>query len=286
MQMCPRINRHKLGLVFAISLLLAGQAAADTFTFAVEPSYPPDQAQEVYKPLIDYLSRTTGHTFTLTTPRNYHLHWRDLRRGTLYDFVYEEAHFVDYRVQRFGYEPLVRKSTNTVYTLLADEQFADKGTAGLVGRRIVSMPAPSLGFAMLAEMYSNPISQPDFRSEATSWRDGVEMVFAGDAEAAVVPSFIAEQYPNLIALKESRALIGAALSASATVSSEVRRAVREAMLKLHEDPDSYSTLVELGATKFESTDAKAYEGQEKILSSFFGYIDPKAGQPKIEAAAE
>ncbi len=276
MRTVSTLQRSSQGLVFSLGLLLAGQVVADTFTFVAEPSYPPEQAQEVYKPLLDYLSRTTGHTFTLVAPRNYHLHWRDMRRNTPYDFVYEEAHFVDYRAQRYGFEPLVRKSSPTVYTLLADFEFAEKGLAGLVGRRIVSMPAPSLGFAMLAEMYSNPISQPDFRSEASSWRDGVEMVFAGDAEAAMVPTFIAEQYPNLVSLKESRSVPGAALSANPAISAEVKQAVRDAMLKLHEDPDSYNTLVELGATQFEPTTAAEYVGLEQTLSSFFGYVSPKA----------
>jgi hypothetical protein len=286
MHMQPLMRSSTQGLALALGLLLAGHATADTFTFVAEPSYPPDQAQEVYKPLVDYLSRSTGHTFKLVTPRNYHLHWRDMRRNTPYDFVYEEAHFVDYRAQRYGFEPLVRKSSPTVYALLADFQFADKGVAGLVGRRIVSMPAPSLGFAMLAEMYSNPISQPDFRSEASSWRDGVEMVFAGDAEAAMVPNFLAEQYPNLVSLKESRSVPGAALSANPAISAEVKQAVRDAMLKLHEDPDSYNTLVELGATQFEPATAAEYFGIEQALSSFFGYVPPTAAPPETAAANE
>lgn len=261
-----------LGLLFAAGLLFATSAGADSFTFTVEPSYPADQAQEVYKPLLDYLSRTTGHTFTLVVPRNYHLYWRDLRQNKAVDFAYEEAHFADYRARRFGFEPLVRKTTPSVYTVLADEAVAENGLAGLVGRRIVSMPAPSLGFALLAEMFNNPVSQPDFRSEASSWRDGVEMVFAGDAEAAMIPSFIAEQYPNLVEIEKSRAFLGAAVTAGPTVGAEVKQAVRDALVKLHEDPDAYSTLVELGATEFEPARAADYRGAESVLSSFFGYV--------------
>jgi len=277
MQKTRRQQRVAQGLFFGMAWLAAGPGWADEFTVSVEPSYPPDQAQEVYKPLLDYLSRTTGHTFTINTPRNYHLHWRDMRRATMFDFVYEEGHFVDYRAQAMNYEPLVRKSSDSIYTLLVDEQYAERGVAGLVGRRIVSMPAPSLGFAMLAEMFTNPVSQPDFRSEASSWRDGVEMVFAGDAEAAVVPSFIAEQYPNLISMKSSRGVLGAALSASPNVSAEVKAAVRDAMLKLHEDQSAYETLVELGATEFVAANAAEYRGLEKTLSSFFGYVAPGSG---------
>ena len=262
-----------LAAALVLGLTFSSQGSADNFTFTVEPSYPPEQAQEVYKPLLDYLSRTTGHTFELITPRNYHLYWRDLRKNKPVDFAYEEAHFIDYRGKRFGFEPLVRKQTPTVYTLLADYEFEEEGTSGLVGRRIVSMPSPSLGFTMLAEMYENPISQPDFRSEASSWRDGVEMVFAGDAEAAMVPDFIAEQYPNLVALESSRPFPGAGVNAGPTVSAEVKAAVRDALLKLHEDPDAFSTLAELGVTEFIPTEAADFDGRQDILAGFFGYVE-------------
>ncbi len=253
------------------TLLLASRAQAEDFTLLVEPSYPVDQAEEVYKPLVDYLSRTTGHKFKLVVPRNYHFHWRDLRQNAAVDFTYEEAHFIDYRVKRFGFEPLVKRTTPSAYVVLADEQFAEAGLAGLVGRRIISMPSPSLGFAMLAEMYTNPVSQPDFRSEASSWRDGVEMVFAGDAEAAMVPDYIASQYPNLVELRKSRAFPGTAVAAGPNVSAEVKQAVRDAMLALHGDPDAYSTLAELGATQYEPATAADFDGYDKMLSGFFGY---------------
>lgn len=262
-----------LATALLLGLTISGSVLADNFTFTVEPSYPPDQAQDVYKPLLDYLNRTTGHTFELITPKNYHIYWRDLRKNKPVDFAYEEAHFVDYRGKRFGFEPLVRKQTPTVYTLLADFEFEEGGTGGLVGRRIVTMPSPSLGFTMLAEMYENPMSQPDFRSEASSWRDGVEMVFAGDAEAAMVPDFIAEQYPNLVALKSSRPFPGAAINAGPTVSDEVKATVRDALLQLHEDPDAFSTLAELGVTEFIPTTAKDFAGRQDILAGFFGYVE-------------
>jgi ABC-type phosphate/phosphonate transport system substrate-binding protein len=265
-----RIARAALSVVL-MSLTMAAQA--EEFTFAVEPSYPVDQAQDVYKPLIDYLARTTGHTFTLNVARNYHFYWRDMRQNADIDFVYEEAHFTEFRANRFGYIPLVRKAEPTVFALLADPAAGEGGTNGLIGRRVITMPSPSLEFAILAEFYKNPVSQPDFRSEASSWRDGVEMVFSGDAEAAMVPSYLAQQYPNLVEVTRSRDFPGTAVSAAATVPEDVRNAVRDALLKLHEDPSAYDILVELGATKFEPATPADFTGYEKMLSGFFGYKD-------------
>lgn len=263
-----RIARTALSVVL---LSLAIDVHAEEFTFAVEPSYPPDQAQDVYKPLIDYLARTTGHTFKLNVARNYHFYWRDMRQNADLDFVYEEAHFTEYRANHFGFIPVARKAEPSVYALLADPAAGEKGLEGLIGRRVVTMPSPSLEFAMLAEFYKNPVSQPDFRSEASSWRDGVEMVFSGDAEAAMVPVYVAQQYPNLVEVTRTRDFPGTAVSASPNVPEEVRNAVRDALLKLHEDAASYDILVELGATKFEPADPAQFVGYEKMLSGFFGY---------------
>src|SRR5690606_14868664 len=80
----------------------AAPALAANYTLAVEPNYPPAQAEMVYQPLLDYLSASTGHTFRLKTASNYHVYWRDLRAGMKVDFAFEEAHFAGYRMGRLG----------------------------------------------------------------------------------------------------------------------------------------------------------------------------------------
>jgi ABC-type phosphate/phosphonate transport system substrate-binding protein len=275
--------RYQSGAGLLLLSVMCPSAQAATFTLGIEPSYPKDQAQEVYKPLLDYLNKTTGHTFTLVVPRNYHFLWRDLRQNKPLDFTFEEAHFVDYRVQRQGFEPLVRTAEPTSYSLLAMPELAEKGLGGLVGQRIACMPSPSLGFALVAEMFKNPVAQPDIRSEAATWRDGVEMVFAGEAEAAMVQTYIADLYPNLVAIQKTRDFPGAAMSAAPGVDPAAKQAVKDALLKLHEDETLLEVLVELGASKFEPTNAAEYAGAEAMLKGFFGYTAKAATPP---AAAE
>ncbi|MFN3841685.1 MAG: phosphate/phosphite/phosphonate ABC transporter substrate-binding protein [Rehaibacterium terrae] len=265
------MNRHS-GLLAAFALILAsGQALAETYTVSVEPSYPPAQAEEVYRPLLDYLGKATGHHFVLSVPRNYHLLWRDIRANAEVHFAFEEAHLTDYRASRFGFQPLARTAETTSYALIAQPDVARRGVEGLVGYRVISMPSPSLGYALLGELYRNPVAQPDVQSAAASWRDGVEMIFSGEAEAAMVPSHIAQLYPNLEPVHRTRSFPGSAFSASPAVPEEVKQAVREALLRLHEDPELFDVLTELGASRFEPTDAAEYRGHERMLSGFFGY---------------
>lgn len=267
-------------LLAAAMAWLATPAQAAEYTLAVEPNYPPAQAELVYEPLLQYLSASTGQTFKLKTASNYHVYWRDLRAGMKVDFAFEEAHFAGYRMGRLGFSPLVRTAEPTRYSLLADAAVAEKGTAGLIGRPVVSMPSPSMGYLLLLELYRNPIAAPEIKSVASGWRDGVEMIFSQETDAAMVPNYIAQLYPNLVVVSESREFTGRTLSAAGTVPSDVREAVEAAMLKLHEDPGSYEVLVELGASQFVDAPASDYTDTERLLSGVFGY------KPRPEAPVE
>lgn len=268
-----------------LALASAGTASAAEFTVTVEPNYPPAQAQEVYKPLMAYLSKATGHTFKIKAAPNYHVHWRDLRTGVKTDFAFEEAHFTDYRVQRLGFAPLARVLEPTRFSLLVDPSNKAAGTRGLIGNRIVSMPAPSLGYLLLNDLYTNPIAQPEIQSVAASWKDGVEMVFAQETDGAMVPNYIAQQYPNLDFVHETRELTGRALSAAPSVPADVRKSVTTAMLNLHKDNNLIDVLTELGTTQFVATSAAEYAGNERLLRGVFGYVAKAAAKPAAPAAA-
>jgi hypothetical protein len=263
--------RAKFIFALALSMLFAGTATAADYTVTVEPNYPPAQAQQVYKPLLDYLSKATGQRFVLRTAGNYHVFWRDLRGAAPTDFAFEEAHFTEYRINRQRFIPLVRVADPTKFVLLVDSSNAAAGANGLIGRRIASMSAPSLGYLLLGELYKNPIAQPEIQSVAASWKDGVEMVFAGETDAAMVPGYIAQTYPNLVPVATSRDFVGRAFSASPKVPADLRKKVADAMLRLHKDQALYDVISELGATQFVPATAAEYAGSERLLRGVFGY---------------
>lgn len=268
-------------------LFLAGlsalslSASAANYTVTVEPNYPASQAQDIYKPLMAYLGRATGHTFTLKTVNNYHGYWRDVLANAPVDFAFEEAHFADFRAQRQGFIPLVRVAEPTQFSLLVSPENTAVGPQGLMAGTIVSMPSPSLGYLFLGELYPNPIAQPEIASSAQTLKDGVDAVFAQEAMGAMVPVYIAQQYPNLESVHLSRSLPGRALSASGKVPANVRAAVTDAMLKLHQDPNLIDVLTEIGTAQFVKTSAAEIAGNERMLRRVFGYpkTAPKAAAP-------
>lgn len=264
--------KHRFGpIILALATAFTTSAQAADFRVTVEPSFPRGQAAQVYQPLLDYLGRTTGHDFELHVPGNYHALWREVRADTAVDFAFEEAHFTEYRATRSGFTPLVRTIEPTRFSLIAMPHIADEGLDGLIGYRVVSMPAPSLGSAVLGEVYPNPIAQPEIESSAASWRDGVEMVFADEAEAAMVPDYIANLYPNLLPISQSEPFPGRAFSAAPTVPEDVRIAVRDALLALDQQDELYTLLAELGISGFVVADPAEYEGNDEMLRGFFGF---------------
>ena len=272
-----KISRYT-AIAAVMALLFAGSAIAADYTVTVEPNYPPAQAQAVYKPLLDYLSKATGQHFVLKTSGNYHVYWRDLRSAAPTDFAFEEAHFTDYRINRQRFMPLVRVVDPTKFVLLVDSSNAEGGANALIGRRIASMSAPSLGYLLLGELYKNPIAQPEIQSAAASWKDGVEMVFAQESEGAMVPGYIASTYPNLVSVATSRDFVGRAFSASPKVPPDVRKKVTDALLALHKNPALFDVISELGATQFVPATAADYAGNERLLRGVFGYTALK-GKP-------
>ena len=269
------------GLAILLTALVGGlsssTARADEYSITIEPNYPPDQVEHIYKPLLDYLDKATGHHFVLVTARNYHFYWRELRNATPVDFTMEDAPFVEYRMLRQQFVPLARVAEPTSYRLIAQPDYANNGAEGLVGYRVVCLPSPSMGIALLSGMYTNPLAQPEVKSEATSWREAVEIVFAGEGEAAMVPKHIADTYPNLVEVAASKDYPGITVSAASTVPEEVQSAVRDALLALHEDESLYEVLVEIGASRFVPAAASDYTGSEDILKGTFGYKPPPGG---------
>jgi len=246
------------------------QSLTGTFQLLANPVYPPEQARLVYQPLVDYLNATTGLQIELEVARNFHRYWLSARRNEAAPLILEDAHLAAWRMNNFGYRPLTTTENPEIYHLLTSGALADDPLEAFIGRRIASLPSPSLGYLVLASWYSNPLQQPTIVSTATSWLDAVEMVFSAEAEGAVAPDNLAQRYPNLYPVASSSEFPGLTLLASPDVPDDVAQNLIDAMTRLHEDPDHHAALFELDIDRFVAADPADYEGLETWLDSLFG----------------
>ena len=266
------LRRARAGLgALLLCAIFHNVANAAEYIFRIEPARPAERTAEIYAPLMTYLKQVTGADFKLETATNYHNYWRDMTAGAKTDFAFDEAHLADYRIEHAHFEPLVHAAESSSYTLVSNIDLDKKGVNGLVGHKIVTMSAPSFGYAILLQFYPNPVLQPDIVSTATSWNDATDRVFNGEGDAAMIPTSLKDTFPNLTPVKTSREYPGQCLTASSDVPADVREKVKDALLKLNPDSDAAKLLFELGVTKFVPASAAEYAGAEQMLKNFIGY---------------
>lgn len=241
-------------------------SAAESFVFQGHPIFTPDQAELVYQPLVDYLNDVLPYRFELETPPDYHRYWLSARRGENPHLVLEEPHLVSYRMARHDYTPLVRAEEPITYSLLTSVGNEDSSVQDFVGQRVSSMPAPSLGYLILADWFDNPMQQPMIQSNASSWLDAVEIVFSMEADAAIVPHNLVSRYVNMQNVLTSQEFPGVTIAASAAVPEDIQQEIRNALLELHEDEAHFAALNELDIDQFVSADASNYEDLDEWLS--------------------
>lgn len=245
------------------------QSLTGPLELLVNPVYPPEQARLVYQPLVDYLNDSTGLEITLAVDRNFHRYWLNAKRNEAPPLILEDAHMAAWRMVNFDYQPLVAPASPTTFSLLTTGALADDSLNDFVGRRISSLPSPSLGYLVLANWFDNPLQQPLILSTATSWLDAVEMVFSAEADAAIAPNNLVARYPNLYSVATSPEFPGLTLSASPDLPPDVRQTLADAMATLHEDETHHAALFELDIDMFVTVDPESYEGLEDWLSTIF-----------------
>jgi len=232
------------------------------------PVYPPERARQVFQPLVDYINDTTGLDLELVVDRNFHRYWINARNGEAPPLILEDAHMTSWRMINFDYQPLVTSSEPMSFSLLATGMEGES-PGDFYGRPISTLPSPSLGFLVLGRWYPNPLQQPLIQSNATSWLDAVEMVFSGEATAAVAPQPLVERYPNLVAVETSQEFPGLTLSASPQVPDDIRQMLIDAMVRLHESPDHHAALFEIDIDRFVPADPADFNGLEDWFTGIF-----------------
>ena len=263
------IKRMQKIIIIAVWLFLLPAAAfSQTVNLAIEANYPPDQAKFVYEPIRDYLSRKTGMDVVLDVQENYYFYWREAKNSSA-QFTLDAPHIAAYRMEEQGYIPLARIQENTSYHLISTVEKPDSQNLDqfLVGKRVIMLPNPSLASMLFDEWFTDLFMQPNKVVSALSWDDAIEQVFSQQADAAIIPQWLFEQYPNFVSLKESKAYPGLTFMAAPTVSESDREAFKEVILALGQDQESFDILAELFTEGFQEVDLKDYEGLAAMLKT-------------------
>lgn len=255
-------------LILSLSESLWAQDTGQELTLLVHPTYTPELSSAVHQPLVNYLSTAIGRQVKLVAPRDFHQYWLDTQAGKFYHMVLEDSHIADYRRKLGSHSPLVRSVDDIRYLVLSSDPLV-RQREHLIGLRISTMSSPSLGYQMLSKWFSNPMAQPQILSTSKSLLDSVEMVFAAESDAAVVPDWLGDRYPNLTPVIQSDPIPGLTLSVANDLSPSLKQSILEAMLALDENSEDYTVLNELNVDRFVGAKAEDYEGLSALLSSLY-----------------
>ncbi len=251
-------------IVFFLIISAATAATAQPLQMVAQPIFPPDQARLVYQPLADYLSTQLNREVQLIIPISYQQHWLDIKNDNVVDLAIEEAPLTDYRVNYKNFVPLVRGENSVSYSLaVLDTSYTVRDD--LVGLPVASMSAPSTGYLVLARWYNNPLSQAQIISNATSWDDAVQQIWGGEVEAAIIPTRLAQDYPQFTIIDTSVEMPSLAISASPDLDAELHQAIADALLALNGDETNSDALVELDIQSFVPAAANEYRGYAEWL---------------------
>jgi len=265
---------------FALAVWLSGSygvvLAADgnaPLVLLIQPTLNQEQTRKTYQPLADYLSAATGRPITLLTRPNFFAHWQTVQRNTGYDLVLDDAHFTDYRIQKFHFQALAKFPGTTSYGIVVAHNNRVLDPLQLAGKKIASFGPPSLGAALLSAMFPNPSRRPAL-VEIGAAQEGFELLSQGKVSAAMLPAtIIGEQLAHgavtlLIGTEPTPAM---ALSATPRLDPALLKKIRQALLGATASLDGRQMLRQIGIERFEGATAETYTNQAKILKEYWGY---------------
>ncbi|MEW5839068.1 MAG: PhnD/SsuA/transferrin family substrate-binding protein [Pseudomonadota bacterium] len=272
MQIDPSKRRSAafLGALFIAGLTLSAGAQAASWRFAIPPFFPKAELEKQYAPLVEFLSASTGEKFELVTSSNYLSYWDSAKKGGAYDLVIDNAPMIDFRVQRQNFKVLAKITGVISQSVVTGEKTSIFDAGELAGKKVAAVPSPNLSALAMFQIFPNPMRQPDF-IYADDARAAIEMLQKNQVIAAIVPTPIAIQFPNLNLVSNTEQIPHLAFAAAPSMPADVQNKVRQALLSADQTAAGQRALAALNTTRFEPANNANYQGYAKWLEGTFGY---------------
>jgi hypothetical protein len=257
-------------LLMALALCACPGLRAEPFNLVIRSELHGADSAMAFAPLAEYLSEASGHQLSLQIPDSALAHWQAMGKRNDYHLVLDEGHFTDYRVRKLGYLVLAKVSGVSGFSVVTGPATVFVEPDELYGEPIASPAPPSLAALRLAELFPDPIRAPVL-VEVGSYDEGIRRVINGDVTAAVIPSSMVRENPQLNVVMSTQQGPGMALSASPAVPAEAREIIRRAFLASRDIDAGRRALASARVDGFEPASAALYDGYAKLLRGTWGY---------------
>ena len=257
-------------VVAALAWSIGAGARAEQFNLVVQSQTHGDGTRAAFTALVEYLSEASGYRLKLRVPDNALAHWQAMGGAQDYHLVLDEGHFTDYRVRRLDYEVLAKVAGTSGLSVVTGPATVFVEPDELYGEPVASPPPPSLAALRLTELFPDPIRAPVL-VEVGSYEEGIRRVINAEVAAAVIPSGMLRQHPQLNVVLSTEQGPGMALSASPSVPVEAREVIKRAFLSAADIDAGRRALARAGLAGFEPASALLYEGDARLLRGTWGY---------------
>lgn len=261
------ITYNYLTLSVTLLSVLVFSVQAEKYTLVIEPTFPIEQGKQVYEPLRKWLNKKTGDQIEIIINKNYYFYWRNANGSGEPDFTFDASHIAAFRAKKKNYKYIAAKIEPLSFHLISlDEPKKDESVEDyMISKKIVMLPSPSFASVYFEQWFTDLFSAPNKDVTALSWQETVEIVFDGSADAAIVPNWMYNLYPNFVSLLNSKDIPGTTFMASPKVPAAVVEKFQKALLSLIDDEAAYDVLVELNTEGFKKPVPQQYEGLIKLL---------------------
>ncbi|MDP2286038.1 MAG: phosphate/phosphite/phosphonate ABC transporter substrate-binding protein [Pseudohongiella sp.] len=229
-------------------MLVSGGALSAEYIVGVVPQFEPQRIVAVWRPILDELSKRTGHTFHLQGEPSIPAFEQAIKRGD-YDFVYMNPWHAVIANEMQGYLPLIKDADlmlTGILVVAADSPITDP--MALDGQEIVFPSPNALGASLLMRADLQQIFGIQFTPVYVQTHPSVYLNVAVGSSAAGggVRSTLLEQSPilqdKLRIIYETREMFPHPWAAHPRVGAEESNRVINAFLQMGQDSNSADLL--------------------------------------------
>lgn len=249
----------------------------DSYVFSAIPDGTREEAHEEYRPITEYLSKATSSQFIFHHPKNLLSYMREMRAGK-YDLVFDDPHFVSWRVTNLDHAPLVRLpgTLNFVIVARSNDEIVFN-LSDLAGHKVCAHAPPDLATLSMQTQFTNPVRQPQI-FEVNGFGNIFEQLLKGSCRGAVIPSGLYAAFNNGSNKGKARILYLSepiprhAISAGPRIPENIQNLIRAALLS----PRGVAVTARLrgrfaNAEQMVATGKSEFRGLETLVNNLVGF---------------
>ena len=267
--------KHAIPMMI-ISLLVLNSSLAfskgnrNELTLRIQPIQSVKFMKKAYKPLAEYLSNYLGYSIKIVVADNFLIHWHAIRQSEDSDIVLDAAHFTGFRVKRHRYDVLAKIIGTVTYSLISKESVLFFDSRELVGKRVATVPSPSLGGIRLLQLFPYLARQPIFVVKK-NYTDVLDLVRKGSVEAGIVPTALINNDLTVNTVVATQPVPHMAISVAPNMKPSIMKRIKNVLINATKSKEGRDMLSKLNIEGFTPSNIKEYIKYETLLKDVWGY---------------